>query len=248
MNKKYQIVNSDSNENCTIFYLLYIVLIFVIIFIIYKIIFKTYSNEGFTTIESPQKNLSPEQIMQELQEKNNELLNIKNSLQTKLEQQSKGIYMNQNFNKVDSSSFNNELKFLLMDFTETKLPQIDMSKKKIIRTPTQLSAVLSEASQMKNFYKPGEIVSENSTFGITKDNICYRHDGKPIKPTPSFMEQYPNCMVCTTDNSPNFKNSNAWLNTKTNIDKVCLYNPKAEANSGIPNLEQCQKFCNISSK
>ena len=43
MGKKYQIINSNTNVNdtneCTVFYLLYIVLFFVIIFIIYKIIF-----------------------------------------------------------------------------------------------------------------------------------------------------------------------------------------------------------------
>ena len=253
MNKKYLIVNSNSNEDCTIFYLLYIVLIFVIIFIIYKIIFSFSKRDGFSTVESTanltlpvQNELTPEQVMNNLQIKNDELTNIKNSLQNKLQEQTNAIFMANNYIKVDSSSYNDELSFLLLDFSNIKLPEIDTSTKKMIDTQNELNIVIDEAKHMKNFYKPGEVVTENSTFGITKNNICYRHNGKPIQTTPAFTEQYPNCMVCTVESPNDVHNTHSWQHTKTNIDKVCLYNPTATSNSGIPNLDQCGKFCGIS--
>jgi hypothetical protein len=126
-----------------------------------------------------------------------------------------------------------------------------MRDKKIINNQTELNTVLSEASKMKNFYKPGDIVNTSSTFGITKDDICYRQNNKPIKPTPDFMKKYPNCMVCTIENenenedNKNLTDTLGWKNTKTNISKVCLYNPNATSKTGTPNLEQCKTFCNI---
>lgn len=333
MNKKYQIVNSRSNEDCTIFYVLYIVLIFVVVFIIYKIIYNFTYTEGFNNLPSSQKNngtinlntvqqnisstlqdgmintlqkdlsktnldqianitsslglgdnlssdmskiknlspdqvenivktlglgsnlqddlakikkLSSEQILSSLIDKNNELTNIKNTIQDKLEKQSQAIYISQNYNKVDSSSFDDELLFLLTDFANTKLPEIDIDNKKLIDTKEELGSILSEASKMKNFYKPGDIVTANSTFEIDKNNICYRHDGKPIKPSQEFISKYPECMVCSIEHGHDVHDSNSWKYTRTNIDKVCLYNPTAEANSGIPNLQQCKQFCGLS--
>jgi hypothetical protein len=183
--------------------------------------------------------------MSELIEKNKELTNIKNTIQDKLEQQSKAIYISQNYNKVNSDSFNDEMIFLLYDFSNTKFPEIDFENKKIIDTQSKLESVLSEVKLMKNFYKPGDIVNANSSFDIDKNQICHRHDGKPIKPTVEFLQRYPECMVCSVESEDNVYNNNSWKTTKTNIDKVCLYNPDAESNSGIPNLIDCQKFCNV---
>lgn len=258
MSKKYQIINSnvdyniDSNDNyeCTIFYLLYIVLFFVIVFIIYKIIF-CFKNENFENVNKPtQINMSKpktsQEILNNLKEKNNELNNMKSVLQNKLLEQSQAIYLSQNFNKVDPSSYNDQLSFLMVEFADTKFPEINFDEKKIINTQTELDNILTETSIMKNFYKPGEIVDKNSTFGIGKNEICYRHNNKPIKPTPEFLKKYPNCMVCAIEDENNdLKKTNSWINTKTNISKVCLYDPNAKPNSGIPNLEQCKNFCNI---
>lgn len=154
--------------------------------------------------------------------------------------------MSQNFLKVDESSFNDELNFLLFDFANTKLPEINMDNKKLINTQSEFNEITAEAKTMKNFYKPGDIVNSNSTFDITKNDICYRSNGKPINPDANFVKNYPNCMVCSVENPNTLENSNAWIHTKTNIKEVCLFNPNAESNSGIANQEQCQKFCNIS--
>jgi len=257
MSKKYKIINSNIDTNtsneCTIFYLLYIVLFFVIIFIIYKIIFYFSSpKEGFanvsTSIENSTTTKSSQQIMNELKQKNDELSKMKDTLQNKLFQQSQAIYINQHFNKVDPSSFNDQLSYLLIEFADTKFPELDMDKKKVINTQTELDTVLAEAANMKNIYQPGDIVTANSTFNISKDDICYRQNNKLIKPTPDFISKYPNCMVCEVENEDDnidLTNTSGWQHTKTNISKVCLYDPKAKPNSGIPNLTQCKTFCNI---
>jgi hypothetical protein len=264
MSKKYQIINSNIDTNtsdeCTIFYLLYIVLFFVIVFIIYKIIFCFSSpKEGFANVSTSTKNItttnknstttkSPQQMMNELKQKNDELSKMKDTLQNKLLEQSQAIYMSQHFNKVDPSSFNDQLSYLLIEFADTRFPELDMDKKKVITTQTELDTVLAEAANMKNIYKPGDIVTANSTFNITKDDICYRQNNKLIKPTPDFISKYPNCMVCEVENEDDdidLTNTSGWQHTKTNISKVCLYNPKATPNSGIPNLAQCKTFCNI---
>lgn len=265
MSKKYQIINpnidTNNTDECTIFYLLYIVLFFVIVFIIYKIIFCfSSSKEGFanvstTTIPQTVSNSTSkttsktqQQIMKDLKQKNTELSNMKNTLQNKLLEQSQAIYLSQNFNKVDPSSFNDQLSYLLVEFADTRFPELNMDKKKVINTQTELDTVLADAANMKNFYKPGEIVTANSTFGIGKNEICYRQNNVPIKPTPEFMEKYPECMVCAVEDEKDdvdLVNTSGWKNTKTNISKVCLYNPKAKPNSGIPNLAQCKTFCNL---
>ena len=268
MGKKYQIINSNTDTNnideCTIFYILYIVLFFVIVFIIYKILFCFSSpKEGFANVSTttiPQngtQNISQtvsktepktqQQIMNDLKQKNAELVNMKDTLQNKLLEQSQAIYLSQNYNKVDPSSFNDQLSYLLVDFADTKFPEINMDEKKVINTQTELDTILADAANMKNFYKPGEIVSANSTFGIGKNEICYRQNNIPIKPTPEFMAKYPECMVCAVEDetNENLFNTPGWKNTKTNISKVCLYDPKAKPNSGIPNLAQCKTFCNV---
>lgn len=312
MNKNYEILNSKSYDECTIFYVLYIVLIFVVIFIIYKIIYNFAHSEKFESLSGLEKSMenkfkkdskdeldkefgknnvdkfsnfakehgfgdnlskdvdklenfakergfgdnlskdidklkkmSSNEILTELIDKNKELTNIKNTIQNKLEQQSKAIYISQNYDKVDSSSFNDELMFLLFSFQNTKFPEINLDKKKIIETQSELESVLSEAKNMKNFYKPGDIVSANSTFAIDKNNICYRNDGNPIKPTAEFLQRYPECMVCSVESEQDIYNTNSWKTTKTNINKVCLFNPDAESNSGLPNLNDCQNFCGI---
>jgi hypothetical protein len=217
----------------------------IIVLIIYKILFCFNKNENFENeyIETKQNS---ENIVSELKEKNKELGMIKDNLQNKLIEQSQAIYKSQNFDKVDESSFNDEITYLLTNLDNTKFPEVDMENKKIVQNQMELNNILVEATKMKNFYKPGDIVNVNSTFNINKDNICYRHNNKSIKPTPEFIKKYPDCMVCSIENNNNLERSNGWEHTKTNISKVCLYDSKAKPNSGIPNLNECKKFCNIS--
>lgn len=259
MSKEYKIVNSNFTNDCVIINLLYIVLFLVVIIIIWKLvnIYKSENNENFDNAnanantntspisEQSLQNMTQEQLANELAKKNKELANIKNVVQDTLEKQSRAIYFSQNFNKVDSSSFDSELNFLLYDFATTKFPSMDFEGKKVITNKEELEKTLGEISKMKSIYKPGDVVTANSTFGIGKNDICYRNNGKPINPTAEFVSQYPNCMVCEVEDDANLKDSSAWKNTRTNIKKVCLYNPNAEPNTGIPNLDQCKNFCKV---
>jgi len=255
MSKKYQIINSNTDSNCldecTIFYILYIVLFFVIIFIIYKIIFGFYQKkekfENVSQIPSISSTITSQEILHDLTEKNKELNTIKDTLENKLIEQSQAIYISNNFNKVDSSSFNDELSYLLVNFSGTKFPEFNMDNKKIINNQKELDIIMTESKNMKNIYIPGDIVTSNSTFNISKDDICYRYNNKPIKPTLEFMTKYPNCMVCAVEDNNNIKDTLGWKHTKTNISKVCLYDPKATDKTGTPNLAQCKSYCNIKS-
>ena len=52
-------------------------------------------------------------------------------------------------------------------------------------------------------------------------------------------------MVCSVEDNKNLTDTLGWKNTKTNIAKVCLYDPNATSKTGTPNLAQCKTFCNI---
>jgi hypothetical protein len=94
----------------------------------------------------------------------------------------------------------------------------------------------------KNIYKPGDIVNQNSTFNIGKNEICYRNKDKLLDIDNKFINNYPNCMVCSINDN---KDTIGWTNTHTNIDKICLFNTNPEPNSGIPNFDNCKTMCNI---
>ena len=246
MNKKYIIQNSyqntDNINDCFVFYLLYIILFFVVVFTIYKVTLNFKNNyENF----DQNNKLSPEEVVNELKSKNNELLDIKNKLEKTLEHQSRATYITNNFEKIDETSFQNELNAINNDFYNTNFSSIDISKFDVINNINDYNNVVSEIHHFKNFYKPGDIVTSNSTFNINKNDICYRSNGKPINADPNFISNYPDCMVCSVENEQNLYNSNTWKDTKTNISKVCLFNKNTVPNSGIPNEEQCKQFCNI---
>ena len=244
--KKYILVNSNSNQNkdCKIFYIIYTILILVVVYILYKIYSFTFFSENFDT-STTISNLTPEQLMTELQSKNEQLNSMKNKLENKLEEQSKAIYLNQNFDKVDESSFNDEINFLTLEFNNTDLSQIDLSTFNVIDTSAKFNNIINEAHAFKNLYNPGDIVNTKSSFNISPDDICYRSNGKQIKSDSNFVKNYPDCMVCKVDDATNIYDSNSWKNTKTNINQVCLFNTNADANSGIPNMQQCRKLCNV---
>jgi hypothetical protein len=235
MSKKYIIsnINSDSN-NDGIIYLFYIILFFIIIFFIRNFLYSDYFIDSFA-------NVSSEQIKSESNIKSDELDNLKN----KLKQQNRDLYIYQNFNKIDPSSFDIELGIIKNDFYKTDLPGIDVSKYVIINSQPKLDLIINQCSSMKNYYKPGEIVTANSSLSIDKNNICYRSKGKPLDNINEVSKNYPDCMVCSVLPDSDVNDSNSWKHTKTNIDKVCLFNTNAPKDSNIPDLNQCKKFCSL---
>lgn len=175
----------------------------------------------------------------------NKELNLSNEkLEDKIEKQKMDFYIASNYNKINEKSLQN-LPMISRQFNSSGYPQVDLDDFTIIKNKQNLDKVVQKAKTFKNIYKPGDIVSDNSSFNITKDNICYRNNGKPMKVTREFKDKYPECMVCTTIPAEKLKDSESWKDTKTNIEKVCLFNPKSKDNSGIANLKECKKMCSI---
>lgn len=176
--------------------------------------------------------------------RNKELNLSREKLQDEMKQQERAYYIASNFDRIDEESFK-DLHLLDRHFNSEGYPQVDLKKFRVVRNENQMENVVNEAQSFKNIYKPGDIVTDNSSFNITRDNICYRANGKPMKVTKALKEKYPDCMVCNTIAQEELKDSDSWRNTRTNINEVCLFNPDAKDNSGIPNLEQCKKMCKI---
>lgn len=176
--------------------------------------------------------------------KNKELNLSKEKLKDEIKQQARNHYISSNFDKIDKESVQ-DLDILNKHFDPEGYPQINLKNYRVATNKTQMENIINEAQSFKNIYNPGDIVTDNSSFNITRDNICYRSNGKPMKVTKDFKEKYPQCMVCNTISQDELKDSDSWRNTKTNIKEVCLFNPNTTNNSGIPNLDQCKKMCNI---
>ena len=258
MNKKYNIINSKSC-NVSIDHFFYIIILLLIIYLVYLIIFNNNLkiNESFSDVLliSPEKietkkeiaptPLTSEQLIVNLKVENEELITLKNKLGSLLEEQSRGLYLSSNYNKVDVNSFNDELDYVNTYFNDTKLPEINISSYNVINNEQKLNTLLNEAKTFKNIYAPGEKVLKSSNFNITKDDICYnRYKGK-LAGDKNFIVNYPDCMVCSVNDTNSYEHDNSWKNTKTNIKEVCLYNPTAETNSGILNYDGCKKICNV---
>ncbi len=251
---KYEILNSKSSNDCLIVKFLYIVLFVVVVIIVWKFSSKYILNQNENFFVQNQENIlnmTQQELIEQLEKKNNEISNIKNTVQDALNKQSTAIYIAQNFNKIDSESFDNELNFLLYDFASTKFPIIDLEKYTknghVIENEDDLKNILTDVSKMKNIYNVGDIVKADSSFNITRNDICYKNSENKFNKisTEELIEKYPECMVCEVRSESNLKNSPSWKNTKTNIKKVCLFNPSAEPNSGIPNLDECKKICQV---
>lgn len=225
-------------------YFFYIIILILLIYIILLIITNLGSctNKHSDTFDISDPNI---EIINNLKSENETLLNINKKINTLLEEQERSFYLANNFDKIDESSFNDENNFVLSTFNDIILPEIDLKKYRIIKTTAEFNNVLDEAKKFKNFYKPGEIVIDNSDFNITRNDICYSPQQELINSNPNFISQHPECMVCTINNKDDYKNTKSWKNTRTNIEQVCLFDPSVESESNILNLNGCKKFCNI---
>jgi len=243
MNKKYIISNSKNSIDDLSCYLFYIILILVSICFLSKM-FSSYESEYFagttpsiiniTSTPTPTSNKNNDLII-----KNEQLSKTLNSLQEKLLLQERTQYIANNYNKIVDSSFPDELNFLNVYFTSIDLPKIDLSTYNVISSQSQFDDLIKQAKEFVNFYKIGDIVTKNSTFNIDKNTICYKNTTTPI--SNEYIISHPDCMACSINDD--YENTKSWKNTKTNIDKVCLFNNNASPNSGIPNLSDCTKLC-----
>jgi hypothetical protein len=165
-------------------------------------------------------------------------------LEDKIKAQARAYYISSNFDKIDEKSFNG-VNFIANKFNSDGYPQMNLKNYKIVKNQKDLNKIIDTVKTFKNNYKPGDIVTDNSSFNIDKDNICYRTDGKPMELTKEFKQKYPQCMVCNTVDKSDLEHSDSWKHTKTNINEVCLFNPESKTDSGILNLAGCKKVCNV---
>lgn len=198
---------------------------------------KTTSNEGLP--------LTLEQQLQEVQVQNNALKLSKETLEESMRKQARALFLSNNYYKIDDSSFSNEVSFINNDFVDIRLPASDFSGKTIISTQQDWNDLISKANGYKNLYKPGDVVIKPSEYNISKDTICYKDYETHLSNDPNFKKKYPECMVCSINPDTDYKNTKSWKNTKTNIHKVCLFNPNAQPNSTVLNYDGCRKLCSV---
>jgi hypothetical protein len=198
-----------------------------------------------TNITISPENLSIEQELQTAKSTLNTLKISKEILEDSMKKQARALYLSKNFYQIDDSSFNNEVSFINNDFTDIRLPQSDFSGKTLINTPSEWNNVISKANSYKNLYVPGDVVIKPSEYNISKDTICYKDYETHLTNDPTFKQKYPECMVCSINPDTDYKNTKSWTNTKTNIEKVCLFNPNATNNSTNLNYNGCRNLCGI---
>jgi hypothetical protein len=204
--------------------------------------------ENKTEMESTlneSKPLTMEQQLQEAKIQNNLLKTYKENLEEVMKKQIRSLYLANNYYKVDDSSLNNEIMFINDDFMDIRLPASDFNGKILIKTPKEWNDLIAKTKTYKNFYKVGDVVLNPSEYNISKDNICYKDHLKHLNSDPNFKKKYPECMVCSVNPEQDYTKTKSYANTKTNIHKVCLFNPSAPDNSNILNYNGCKKLCRI---
>ena len=203
------------------------------------------ANVTVSTASSENQQLTIEQQLQEAKTLANALKVSKETLEESMKTQARALFLANNFYRIDDASFNNELTFINDDFVDIRLPKSDFKGKTLISTTAQWKDLLTKANSYKNLYKPGDVVIKPSEYNISKDTICYKDYETHLANDPNFKKRYPECMVCSVNPDADYKNTKSWKNTKTNIHKVCLFNPNAPNNSTILNYDGCKKLCSL---
>jgi hypothetical protein len=187
--------------------------------------------------------LTVEQQLQESKTQNNALKMAKETLEESMRKQARALFLANNFYRIDDSSFNNEITFINDDFADVRLPENDFNGKTVISTQSEWNNLLTKAAGYKNLYKAGDVVIKPADYNISKDTICYQDYETHLSSDPNFKKKYPECMVCGVFPEKDYKNTKSWKNTKTNIHKVCLFNPNAPPSTSILNYDGCKKLC-----
>jgi hypothetical protein len=141
-----------------------------------------------------------------------------------------------NYIKIDDTDFANIHTHALKTFFNggnITIPILNDTAK-IIDSNENLNLLISKTSSLKNIYKVGEKVLQDSTFYITNNDICYSN--VPL----SERGLYTGCTVCSINPSNNFMSNK----NKTNIESVCLYNDSEnKIDKTIPTSTFCEGIC-----
>lgn len=233
MVKKYSIVNSSktSESSFPILNVLLTILIVIIGIWIGIIIYRNISHESFQTISTNDDSI------------------VRKKLTSALEKQLDAQYIKNNFDLIEPSSMEQKMQQIMSEYGKVQFPSVDTIRSKdlmFISNTNELSDVVNKAKSMKNFYNVGDLVVSNSTFGIDKNKICFGSGAN----TGAEIGKFTECMVCSVIPDDQLENSRSWKTTRTNINKVCLFNPNVDPNTSSPadaiaSMEQCKKFCKI---
>jgi hypothetical protein len=233
----------SSQKYCYTIYILYIVILITIVYLIYKFIY--FNNDTFDNIlnkisTSNTDNISPD-IIKGLRQTQINFNNIKEKINNKLTEHDNAVYISDNFNQINPNSFNINKDFIDLYFDNNNYPSINLTDYKVINNEIELNNLINQAGKFKNIYQPGDIVNAPSSFDNINDfknKICFKSNN-------DLNKKYSDCMVCSVNPSNDYKNTNSWENTSTNIKDLCLFNLNAQPNTGIANLDDCKKLCNI---
>ena len=266
---------NDFDNNLCFDYLFYIVIFILILFLFTN---KTEYNNKYTSgtqnINKTNRNLVSLENFNSLEDLDNKQCSIQIDKSTafykkKYEEANKMLkekerqdIISNNYEKLSSNVENNnlfEIKYSLFS-PKNIIPNDDINKKIIIANNDDLNKIINEIDKFKNIYLPGDIVTNPSSFEISKKDICYNYINidDSMKNDPNFMSKHPECMVCST-NSVNFQNPNnikdplnsylntdSWKKTKTNIKSVCFFNnDNIKKDSTRLSYNQCKNFCKL---
>lgn len=141
-----------------------------------------------------------------------------------------------NYTKINDNDFANIYTHAIKTFFNggnITIPTLNDTAK-FIDSNENLNLLISKTSNLKNIYKVGEKVLQDSTFYITNNDICYNNIPA------SERGLYTGCVACSINPSNNFMaNKN-----KTNIESVCLYNDSEnKMDKSIPTSNDCEGIC-----
>ena len=145
MNKKYKIINSNNDDFCeqsNLTILIYIILFSILFYLIYKLIFQRDNFENMGNIQN-NSNLA---TINEPEQKNQLLTNM-----FKYKDLEQDNFINSNFEKIDLQSFEKIEDNILNSFTKNNLQEIDLDKYRVILNYSDLTTVLENLSNYKNY-------------------------------------------------------------------------------------------------
>ena len=247
MNKKYTIVNANSQNSC-VDYFFYIIIFILLIYLCINIITNNNYRNILTNIHErfDMMNMLPASSCSssnEYKRENEMLKENEKMLQDTLKKKERAIFLSKKYNKVAEKSIDNEIDFINTYMQKTVLPTDSFDNKIIVTNEQQLNNLINQTKMFKNIYKVGDRVTTNSDFKINKDDICYNDHQDKILKDPNFKQKYPSCMVCNINPEKSYKNTKSWENTKTNIHKVCLFNDNAQPHTDVLTYDGCAKMC-----
>ena len=254
----YENFNDNSNNNKLFDYLFYIVIFILVIFVIVKMSkYDDLEKIKYDVIDNFQivtPNVDRDTYCNQLDKTVDFYKKENNDLKKTINQIKINELISKNYVKYsDALDPQNTLfneNYVLDGIPNTAFSYNDKNNF-IINNEFKLNKYIIDTKNFKNIYKPGDIVDKPSSFNIGVKNICFSNiDQNDVK------NKNLQCMVCSV-NKTNYSNPNdkadpdneylksdSWKKTKTNINKICIFNNDT-TDPNVLNYEQCKNFCTV---